>query len=262
MLIENKHGLEAGQLIQLYKQDSFCCRAEHLLDMLIENKHGLEAGQLVQLYKQNSFCCRAEHILDMIVENKHGLEAGQLVQLYKQDSFCCRAEHILDMIVHRSHLVSLKAILIMFHTNQFCNRSDDAADMVIALSKYFTESMIRSLLSPYFAKHLDMLINNYKSSLPALEELWSSGSTCDDSINNFILSYPMYRSSSTQLVEQYNFRNKSKTWIYAYYNYTIKELLTMVLDAGFKVPMVKRKGKKCDLVDFLEEYDDGSNVVQ
>ena len=32
------------------------------------------------------------------------------------------------------------------------------------------------------------------------------------------------------------------------------------LDAGFKIPGKRRKGKKCELVDFLEEYDDGSNV--
>jgi hypothetical protein len=107
-----------------------------------------------------------------------------------------------------------------------------------------------------------MLIENYKPSLPALGELWSSGSTSDDSINNFIRSNPMYSSSRTNLEEQYNFRHKSKTWIYAYYNYTKKGLITMALEAGWSVPSKIRKGKKCDLVDFLEDYDDDSDIVQ
>ena len=66
----------------------------------------------------------------------------------------------------------------------------------------------------------------------------------------------MYSSSRTNLEEQYSFRHKSKTRIYAYYNHTKKGLLTMALDAGFKIPDKTRKEKKCELVDFLEEYDD------
>ena len=168
-LLSRSDVITKEEVVNLIQNSSFTCRSDALLDMIIENK--LEAGQLIELYKRDSFCCRAEALTDMIVENKN-LEAGQLIELYKRDSFCCRAEALIDMIVHRSHLVSLKAILIMFHSDTFSYRADDAIDMVIALSKYFTESMISSLLNPYHAKHLDMLIENYKPSLPALGELW------------------------------------------------------------------------------------------
>jgi len=241
----------------LIQQGSFICRADALLEMIIKNEHKLEASQLIELFHRDSFCCRADALLEMIIKNEHKLEASQLIELFHQDSFCCRADALLEMIIHRSHLISLKAILVMFHNSTFCTRADDALEMIIVLSNYFSESMVRSLLYPYHAAHLDNLIDNYKSSLQALQELWSSDSTCDDSVNSFISSNPMYTSSRVELIEQYIFRNKSKTWQDGYYNHTKQDLLTMC--ASFKIPDKIRKGKKCYLVDFLEQYDEGTN---
>jgi hypothetical protein len=35
-------------------------------EMIVKNEHNLEAGKLLELFHQNTFCCRADALLEII----------------------------------------------------------------------------------------------------------------------------------------------------------------------------------------------------